>query len=147
MINSTFDDLSVLKLFARGNLVLQVIPPCKQFHQIWIFFIANECWHQPTLGRQIMGKDKIWAQAKCDRGFCNAVLIYRTVTNIKNPALKPHYDITLITPLLQLFTLCFNYWEPQQLTASQYVHCLISMLMRERCVWRLRSSKDTDIVQ
>ena len=58
--------------------------------------------------------------------------------------LKPHYDNTLLTPLLQLFTLCFNHWEPQQLTASPYVHCLISMLTRERCEWRLMAGKDTE---
>ena len=51
--------------------------------------------------------------------------------------LKPHYDNTLITSFLQFFTLCFNHWKPQQLTASQYVRCLISMLTRERCQQRL----------
>ena len=40
--------------------------------------------------------------------------------------LKPHYDNTLLISMLQLCTLYFNHWESQQLTASQYVHCLIS---------------------
>ena len=35
--------------------------------------------------------------------------------------LKPHCNKTLLTPLVQLFTLCFNHWEPQQ--ARPYAHC------------------------
>ena len=77
---------------------------------------------------------------------------YHNISNLKldiyhsafKHSLKPY---PLLTSLLQLFILCYNHWESQQLTASQYVHCLISMQTRERCELRLMKGKDTDIVQ
>ena len=76
--------------------------------------------------------------------LAHCIVKVKSMLNEYECSLKPHYDNTLLTPFLQFFTLCFTHWEPQQLTSSQYMHCLISMLTRERCDLRLMTGQDTD---
>ena len=69
------------------------------------------------------------------------------IYNILFSYLKPHYKNSLLTLLLQLCTLCFNHWEPQQLTASQICALFMSLLPRLKCDMRLTERNATDIVQ
>ena len=105
--------------------------------------------HSRSLQKMLKNSRKIsWSKFRSkSKWIWYSLKLQQTFKQICLYDLKPHYDNTFLTPLLQLSTLCLNHWEPQQLTTSQYVHCLISMLTRERCEQRLMAGKYTDIVQ
>ena len=63
--------------------------------------------------------------------YWEVVIHCHTDLCIKTNQLNSRYDQTSLNP--QVSPPCFNHWWPQQLTSSMYHHCLMSVLLKQRC--------------